>query len=293
MPIGYEVKTDRKAPLVDRIDYSVKDKYGFVPESVLCFNIGEWNKIAKDDSFLKKTEAMGGIAKAGGGGAAATYPYSRFNPALAAFLIQQYTEEDDFIYDPFAGRGTRGVIANYLKRHYFGIDVSPKTVKMVKEYFSEINYSDKLLEIFTSDGTCFDFMSEFDMKPDCVFTCPPYWNKEQYEEVPGQLSAYKTYEEFLERINDSLKIIYKTLKETEEWDIKPFIVVTGALRQNRVILDFSHDLRRLAYSVGFQLHDEIVHRNESMWKYLAVRRNEATKITAKTHEIISIFVRRK
>lgn len=52
------------------------------------------------------------------------YP-AKFFPELPRWLIRRYSQENDWILDPFAGSGTTNVEALLLKRHSVGIDVDP------------------------------------------------------------------------------------------------------------------------------------------------------------------------
>ena len=52
------------------------------------------------------------------------YP-AKFFPELPRWLIRRYSQENDWILDPFAGSGTTNVEAFLLKRHSVGIDVDP------------------------------------------------------------------------------------------------------------------------------------------------------------------------
>lgn len=52
------------------------------------------------------------------------YP-AKFFPELPRWLIKRYSQENDWILDPFAGSGTTNVEALLSKRHSVGIDVDP------------------------------------------------------------------------------------------------------------------------------------------------------------------------
>ncbi len=52
------------------------------------------------------------------------YP-AKFFPELPRWLIKRYSQENDYILDPFAGSGTTNVEALLLKRNSVGIDVDP------------------------------------------------------------------------------------------------------------------------------------------------------------------------
>ena len=54
------------------------------------------------------------------------------NDKVASFFIENFTKENDIIYDPFMGCGTTGVICKINKRNYIGSEIS-------KEYCSISN----------------------------------------------------------------------------------------------------------------------------------------------------------
>ena len=79
------------------------------------------------------------------------YP-AKFFPELPRWLIKRYSQENDWILDPFAGSGTTNVEALLLKRHSVGIDIDPfsrfvSKVKVTPLVEKEINLAQKdLLE---------------------------------------------------------------------------------------------------------------------------------------------------
>jgi hypothetical protein len=80
------------------------------------------------------------------------YP-AKFIPHLARALIKDYTNEKDFIWDPFCGSGTLNVEAFRNKRHSIGTDTNPiailisrvKTTPLEPKALSE--YKEELLEV--------------------------------------------------------------------------------------------------------------------------------------------------
>lgn len=79
------------------------------------------------------------------------YP-AKFIPQLARALIVEYTEQDDFIWDPFCGSGTLNLEAYRTRRHSLGTDISPIAVLISKakttplEPSSLRGYKQQLLE---------------------------------------------------------------------------------------------------------------------------------------------------
>jgi hypothetical protein len=55
------------------------------------------------------------------------YP-AKFIPQLAKALIQEYSNEGDFLWDPFCGSGTLNLEAYRNKRHSIGSDINPISI---------------------------------------------------------------------------------------------------------------------------------------------------------------------
>jgi DNA modification methylase len=266
------------------ITLKVKDKYGFLPTSV-------WH-LGKDptlDLFVKDDSAAR-TCKRGEGSFLPNYKLSRFNPKLASRAIGYWSNPNDLIFDPFAGRATRGFVANSLKRNYLGIEISEVTFANVKEAYGELVGCQKSfgfeprcnLTLIKGDG-CERCEELSDESVDLVFTCPPYWNIERYESCEGQLSDCKTYKEFLSRISSCLKECYRVLKP-EHFSVW---VVSDFRRGHFYCLH--KDIIDLHLQNGFELHDIVISVLNSPFVSFKAAFNDREKYTGKTHEYILVF----
>jgi DNA modification methylase len=52
---------------------------------------------------------------------------------LIRYLLEQYTNEEDLVLDPFIGSGTTAVACKYMKRHYIGFEIDPKYAQIAQE----------------------------------------------------------------------------------------------------------------------------------------------------------------
>lgn len=52
---------------------------------------------------------------------------------LIRYLLEQYTNEEDLVLDPFIGSGTTAVACKYMKRHYLGFESDPKYAQIAQE----------------------------------------------------------------------------------------------------------------------------------------------------------------
>ena len=105
---------------------------------------------------------------------------SIFRPAMAKYLVQKYLNEYDTIFDPCAGFSGRMLGTCCLDKKYIGQDINATTLnesKQLKNFLllnAELAIKDSIYD--TGDY-------------DCLFTCPPYGNKENWHQSIEELSA--------------------------------------------------------------------------------------------------------
>lgn len=109
------------------------------------------------------------------------------------------------VLDPCAGWGGRCFAAMKLDIPYIGFDTNDNLRKAYAGLISK--YQKKALTlVYFEDSSKADF-SRFEY--DCVFTSPPYWDRELYENMP----AYETKQQFNENfLKPMIENSYKHLK---------------------------------------------------------------------------------
>lgn len=107
---------------------------------------------------------------------------SVFSPAVAKYLIQTYLQNFDTIFDPFLGFSGRLLGTACLNKHYVGQDIRQEAVNESNEIIQYHGLSDiaqiQQMDILDSEGAY-----------PCLFTCPPYRNKEIYLDNQQNLSC--------------------------------------------------------------------------------------------------------
>ena len=68
-----------------------------------------------------------------------------FKPQLPHFFIEKFTKEDDFVYDPFTGRGTTIIEAALMNRNVVSNDINPLSTIFTKGRL----YAPDLIELKT------------------------------------------------------------------------------------------------------------------------------------------------
>lgn len=215
---------------------------------------------------------------------------SEFNPELARRCIELWSKEGDMIVDPFCGRATRGIIAKWSFRNYIGFDIVKKVCDFVRKAEKNYHYEDKhnygWIKVINADGC--KMREQEDESADMIFTCPPYWNIENYkkhydEESGNQLSDIKDYNKFLKKLDESIKNCYRVLRKD-----KFCVWVVADFRKDKNYYTFHVDVINLFKKNGFIIWDVIINKLNSM-SIKTLSRHLSNNHTAKSHEYILVF----
>ena len=187
------------------------EDYGAPPFSVLNTIREEWQKrkhFWTDKVGIESTEGRdtrwynatpANIYNTRGSENVAPQSISTFDPVLAELMVKWFSTPGDTILDPFAGGSVRGIIAGCLGRNYVGVDLSQKQINadelQVERLSSYINANSKINYKIGDSVNIPDIVPG--IKYHMLFTCPPYYNLEQYTFDPRDLSRMRTYQDFL------------------------------------------------------------------------------------------------
>lgn len=253
---------------------TVKEKYGWLPKSI-------WYLVKDKSLLLFMKDNIGEDTYARG------KPLSQFNPTVAKRIIEYWSNRGDKILDPFAGR-TRILSAWNLDRHYTGYEISPKVCEYLKDKF---NTQQKLspkpelqVNIVNKDCRLMEHTEEFDL----VFSCPPYFDVEDYnklyeENVAGQMGSVHNYSQFLKMYDEVIIKLFKALKKGK------FVVwVVNDIRREKTLIPFHSDTINLFLRNGFLLHDVVINELNSL-SIMGVGACDKNHYTAKCHEYILVF----
>jgi DNA modification methylase len=213
--------------------------------------------------------------------------FSEFNPLVCENIINFWSDENDVILDPFAGR-TRGIVAGLKHRKYFGFEISPQVYNVVKDMIDknekcfDEGYKPKL---FCDDSFYLD-ESKYGVPPvDCILTCPPYHDLEKYESVKGQLSDIPDYLEFLHCFELIMKKAIDKLKDNGF-----ACIVVGDFRKDNRLVPFDCDTTKIMESLGLVLWDKVVLQNINFgWASFKFGSAKHKRQTAKVTEYLLVF----
>ena len=116
---------------------------------------------------------------------------SVFKPSLGIYLISRYLNDYNEIFDPFSGFSGRMLASVKCDKKYIGQDINQKHVEESNNIITDFKISSASVvqkDILESSG-----------EYDCLFTCPPYENIEQWNDNELIMTCDQWIDECLKR----------------------------------------------------------------------------------------------
>lgn len=148
-------------------------------------------------------------------------------------LISMFTKKNGLVLDPFSGVGTTSVAADNIGRKSIGIDLNKEYIELTKQRFKENKILLKNHKLILGDSG--KVLSRLKVKVDYCVTSPPYHNilrnkgngirkesnshrqgprrgVEYYSEHENDLGNQESFDDFINLLNNILKLTKKILK---------------------------------------------------------------------------------
>ena len=206
---------------------------------------------------------------------------SIFDPVLCELAYRWFSPPTGSILDPFAGGSVRGIVAAYLGRKYTGIDLRPEQVTANQEQAQTI-VPDNMPTWIVGDSRTAIPTEEYDL----IFSCPPYYDLEQYSDDDADLSNASDYDSFI--------LGYRQIIQTSVDRLRPdsfACFVVGDIRDNHGIYrNFVGDTVDAFQDAGANLYNEAILVTAVGSLPIRVGRQfEAGRKFGKTHQNVLIF----
>lgn len=175
---------------------------------------------------------------------------SIFDPVLAECVCRWFTRPGDVCLDVCAGGAVRGIVAVKCGLQYIGIEPRAEQIEANRQQAERIcgegdhptwlrGYAQELLHAGLIEPV------------DFVFTCPPYWNLEEYSTDPRDLSAM-SWGDFLDTWAEIIRQAMALLKPG-----RFAAVVVGELRgADGTLLDFVGKTKTFFEWAGGKLYND-------------------------------------
>lgn len=206
--------------------------------------------------------------------------YSVFNPLLGINILKIWSNVDDRVIDPFAGRD-RAIISNYMHRHYKGYEISPSTYNMVVDKISNWEHLNSNYDCLMTRGDGTNIKE--DTLYDFCYSCPPYWFKEKYESVDGQISDIDDEEEWRESIYNTAISLKKCMKIG-----RYAVFVIGDIRHKTKLIPLHSHWIDEFLKAGWSLKDIVINKTNPM-NVCGINGYLRNRITMKSHEYVLVF----
>ena len=234
---------------------TLREQYGATPLSVLDKRAGWWQKRRAgwlDLGIQSEVGRPGDLTyRHAFDGQAAPYT-SIFDPVLAELVYHWWSRPGDLVLDPFCGGSVRGVVASWLGRWYYGVDLSGAQIAADRGQAGIASPDLPPVWIQGDARRCHELLPDVDA--DLIFTCPPYADLEVYSDDPRDLSTMD-YPAFLDALVDSLRAALRLLRPG-----RFVVLVLGDVRDSRGQLRgiTSDVVVRLRDDLGLTLHSQAV-----------------------------------
>ena len=145
-----------------------------------------------------------------------------FDPVLCELAYRWFCPPGGSILDPFAGGSVRGIVAAVLGYAYTGVDLRSEQIAANEEQALGItpNYRPRWI-VGDSRHLAEIAPGEYDL----LFTCPPYYDLEQYSDDPQDLSNAINYHAFSESFGEIIAQAVSLLNED-----RFAVIVVGDIR---------------------------------------------------------------
>ena len=181
--------------------------------------------------------------------------WSAFDPVLCEIAYRWFTQKEGTIIDPFAGGPTAGIVAGWLGYNFTGIDI------MEAQCQANISQWDMIRQDITGNGQAKwvtgdsqKVLQQMDYA-DLIYSCPPYYDLEQYSDEPGDVSKAGSYKSFLEMYTGILEASFARLK-----DNRFAVLLVGDIRDSHGFYrNFIGDTISICLKLGLQLYNEAIY----------------------------------
>jgi DNA modification methylase len=211
---------------------------------------------------------------------------SMFPRQILDQLLDFYTEDGDWFFDPFAGHNSRMEPAFLKGRNYIGWDCSKEFMKFNREVATRLmkEHPNKKNVIILKEGDSRNVDTP-DNTMDFCFSSPPYWNIEWYGDEPEQLGKL-SYEDFMKNITKIYAHCFRVLRPG-----KFCIINVNDFRKGGEYYSYHVDTVNALKSVGFRQFDHIILKYPNAMRKCFPNQIWNEKLMPKVFEHLLVFLK--
>lgn len=270
------------------------DEYATLKSGLGIWPVTVWPHSHQDASYRRLKELVGDDGSAREGVLHANVKKdsiynvgaSIFSPAVASWCLNLYAPTTGLCFDPFAGGGTRAIMAAKHGLTYHGTELRLEEVEAVRARAVRAGVADKVNIHHGDARKGSTFVGEG--VADFLLTCPPYHDLEEYEGGEGDLSGCDSYAEFAEALVDVAREEFKVAKPGAAcvWVIGLHRDKTGEL------LPLHHAVAAAHQRAGWRFKEEVIlyhHSNGAIQRVGNFTKGQGFLI--RVHEYVMVFTK--
>jgi DNA modification methylase len=198
-------------------------------------------------------------------------------------MFHWFAPENSNIIDPFAGDIRKGAVAGFLKHNFTGIEIRPEQFDINNHQIERLKLNDNVKYICDSGTNLLKHVEE--KSQDLLFSCPPYYDLEEYSKMEDDASNQETYEDFIKILDTSFTDGIKSLK-----DNRFAVVVVGDLRdKNGYYYNFHEDIKYIFNKSGMLLYNELILVEPIGLNAMRANATMKSRKVPKVHQNILVF----
>ena len=193
-----------------------------------------------------------------------------WSPYVPRNLILRYSNEKDWVLDPFLGSGTTAIEAALLNRNFIGIDINPKAIDCSIHNVENIQ-SNCHKEIRLGNACDMSFLK--DNSIDLICMHPPYCNIIRYSDDIKEDLSLLSLDEFYDRMHDVAKESLRVLKKE-----KYLGLLIADMREKGNIIPLGFSVMQIFLDIGFSLKEIVIKeqhncRSTKKWETISKKNN--------------------
>jgi len=268
----------------EEVKSRLSDRFIVPPFSILDTRSGDWMKRKSDWKSLinDEGESRENTLSENSNSMVGSYNngVSILDPVLSEIICKWYLPIDKInnIIDPFSGDTVFGYVSTFLNNKFTGIEIREEQARLNNERTNEnaIYHCD--------DGqNILNYVEE--NSQDLIFSCPPYYDLEQYSDLDNDASNQETYEDFIKILDNAFTDSIKCLKEN-----RFAVIVVGDIRdKNGFYYNFHEDIKYIFNKSGMLLYNELILIEPIGTAPMRVNNAMTNRKVVKTHQNVLVF----
>lgn len=232
---------------------SLTERFMIPPFSVLDTRQGRWQDRKKawkvrigDRGQARDVAPFSGIEKLDGGNYTDA---SILDPVLSELACRWFMPDKGQAFDVFAGDTVFGYVSSYLGNKFTGIELREEQCAFNRAACAGLDAT-----YICDDGR--NVLQHIGEKTqDLLFSCPPYFDLEQYSDLPNDASNQDTYEDFYAILDTAFTNAIRCLR-----DNRFAVIVVGDIRDKKTsgYMRFPDDIKDTFIRNGMVLLNELI-----------------------------------